>query len=250
MSKPTDPASLLTALGLPAPEGSVYELALTHRSFAAEQNEPTAHNERLEFLGDAVLGLIVTDLIYRTRPEMAEGELSLLRKSVVEGKALAALARELGLGAHLRLGKGEEASGGRDKPSLLENTLEAVIGAVYLDRGLVALSEILVPVLGSLVDDSAAQRSGYDAKTALQEYTVRELGSRPSYNVASEGPDHDKRFVAHVHVNEELYGVGTGSSKKAAEQVAAAEALGRLEEESAESSLSATDEVRSNARAS
>jgi len=233
LSKPTDPASLLRALGLPAPKGSIYELALTHRSFAFEHEEPLPHNERLEFLGDAVLGFIVTDMIFRTRPELPEGELTKLRKSVVEGKALAQLARDMGLGAHLRLGKGEEASGGRDKTSLLENTFEALIGAVYLDRGLTALTEILVPVFSSLLDDSAAGGGSHDPKTALQEFVVRERGLRPSYRVASSGPDHDKRFDADVYIDEELYGVGSGTSKKAAEQVAAKEALDRLEREEA-----------------
>ncbi|MGH2779777.1 MAG: ribonuclease III family protein, partial [Actinomycetota bacterium] len=151
--------------------------------------------------------------------------------SVVEGKALAQLARDMGLGAHLRLGKGEEASGGRDKTSLLENTFEALIGAVYLDRGLTALTEILVPVFNSLLDDSAAGGGNHDPKTALQEFVVRERGLRPSYRVASSGPDHDKRFDADVYIDEELYGVGSGTSKKAAEQVAAKEALDRLERE-------------------
>jgi ribonuclease-3 len=241
---------LLTALGLPAPEGSVYELALTHRSFAFEQPVPVPHNERLEFLGDAVLDLVVTDMIFRTRPEMAEGDLAKLRASVVEGRTLAALADEMGLGAHLRLGKGEEASGGRDKTSLLEDTFEALIGAVYMDRGLEYLKEVLVPVFSTLVDDSIATGSGYDAKTALQELVVHERGNRPTYRVASSGPDHDKTFVAHVYVTEELYGVGTGTSKKAAEQAAAREALDRLEQEAAEPSSTNVQEVRPNARAS
>ena len=249
MSTPTDPASLLTALGLPAPEGSIYELALTHRSFAFEQPVPVPHNERLEFLGDAVLDLVVTDMIFRTRPEMEEGDLAKLRASVVEGRTLAALADEMGLGAHLRLGKGEEASGGRDKTSLLEDTFEALIGAVYMDRGLEYLKEVLVPVFSTLVDDSIATGSGYDAKTALQELVVHERGNRPTYRVASSGPDHDKTFVAHVYVTEELYGVGTGTSKKAAEQAAAREALDRLEQE-AEPSSTDVQEVRSDARAS
>jgi len=250
LSTPTDPASLLTALGLPAPEGSIYELALTHRSFAFEQPVPVPHNERLEFLGDAVLDLVVTDMIFRTRPEMAEGDLAKLRASVVEGRTLAALADEMGLGAHLRLGKGEEASGGRDKTSLLEDTFEALIGAVYMDRGLEYLKEVLVPVFSTLVDDSIATGSGYDAKTALQELVVHERGNRPTYRVASSGPDHDKAFVAHVYVTEELYGVGTGTSKKAAEQAAAREALDRLEQEAAEPSATDVQEMRSDARAS
>ena len=250
LSKPTDLASLLTSLGLPAPEGSIYELALTHRSFAFENENPLPHNERLEFLGDAVLGFIVTDMIYRNRPELPEGELTKLRKSVVEGKALAQIARDLGLGAHLRLGKGEEASGGRDKTSLLENTFEALIGAVYIDKGMAVLTEILEPMFSSLLDDSVSSGSGEDAKTALQEYAVRERGTRPSYRVASSGPDHDKRFDADVYINEELYGVGSGTSKKAAEQVAAREALERLEREYESPPQQVTEETRPDARAS
>jgi ribonuclease III len=243
LSKQTDAASLLTALGLPAAEGSIYELALTHRSFAHEQPEPLPHNERLEFLGDAVLGFIVTDLIYASRPGMAEGELSRLRKSLVEGKALAALARDVGLGPHLRLGKGEEASGGRDKTSLLENTLEALIGATYLDQGLPYLKSVLAPVLTGLVDESLARGSGIDPKSVLQEDLARGGRGRPRYDVAFEGPDHDRTFHAHVHIDEELYGVGSGTSKQAAEQAAAQEALDRLGPE-------AEEEMGSNARAS
>lgn len=253
MSKPTDPASLLTEFGLPAAEGSIYELALTHRSFAFEQGDPLLHNERLEFLGDAVLGLIVTDMIFGNHPELPEGELTKLRKSVVEGRALAQLARDMGLGAHLRLGKGEEASGGRDKTSLLENAFEALIGAVYLDRGLAELTRILVPVFEPLLDASAGLDGGHDPKTALQEFVVRERGSRPSYRIAASGPDHDKRFEADVYVDEELYGVGSGTSKKAAEQVAAQAALDRLERESspiAKPESRVNGEARSDARAS
>lgn len=216
---------------MPAEPGSLYELALTHRSYAFEHPEPLPHNERLEFLGDAVLDLIVTDLIFRAHPGFPEGDMAKLRASVVNTHALADLARTLGLGEHIRLGRGEEISGGRNKDSLLADTLEAVFGAVYLDRGLAALRATLEPVFGGLVAEAVRSGGGYDPKTALQEVAVRDRGGRPSYRVASSGPDHDKRFIAHVYVADELFGVGSGRSKKEAEQNAAREALGRLAEE-------------------
>jgi ribonuclease-3 len=234
-SRPTEEPAGLELLGVPPGGGTLYELALTHRSFAFEQSEPTDHNERLEFLGDAILGAIVTNLIYQRYPELAEGEMARLRASVVNTQALANAARELHLGEHIRLGKGEESSGGRDKDSLLADTLEAVIGAVYLARGMDALSQALVPIFEPRLSERVEDGARYDAKTALQEVVVRDLGGFPTYRVASSGPDHDKRFTAHVYVEAELYGVGDGRSKKEAEQNAAREALGRLEPERASS---------------
>lgn len=217
----------LTRLGVPDKGGSLYELALTHRSFAFENSESGDHNERLEFLGDAILDAVVTTLIYERYPDLAEGDLARLRASVVNTDALAALARELGLGEHIRLGKGEETSGGRDKPSLLANVFEALVGAIYLDRGVEALTERLVPLFEGRIADSAVG-ARFDSKTALQEIAVKETGDLPAYRVASSGPDHDKRFVAYVYVGDELYGSGSGRSKKEAEQRAAREALDRL----------------------
>lgn len=232
-------SSGLEALGVPSEGGLIYELALTHRSYAFEQQEAPAHrrramgelpnhNERLEFLGDAVLQLVVTDLIYGEYPDFSEGEMARLRASVVNTTALAGLARSLGLGEHIRLGKGEEASGGRDKDSLLADSFEAVVGAVFLGEGIDAVKEALVPLFKEELGRSISGPR-YDVKTALQELVVRR-GGFPSYRVASSGPDHDKRFTAHVYVDEELYGVGTGRSKKEAEQGAALEALDRIEE--------------------
>ena len=219
----------LGVLGVPPEGGAIYELALTHRSYAFEQHEPVDHNERLEFLGDAILGAVVTTLIYTEYPELAEGEMARLRASVVNTYALADLARELQLGQYIRLGKGEQSSGGGDKASLLADTFEAVVGAVYLDRGI----EEVTTALDSLFTERLRARieagGRYDAKTALQEVVVRELGGFPAYRVASSGPDHDKRFTAHVYVESELFGVGEGRSKKEAEQNAAREALERLE---------------------
>lgn len=219
----------LKALGVPPEGGPIYDLALVHRSYAFEQSDPIPHNERLEFLGDAILGAIVTDLIYTSYPQLTEGEMARLRASVVNTHALAELARSLGLGEHIRLGKGEEASGGRDKPSLLANTLEAVIGAHYLDQDIEAVRAALVPLFAEKLRAHLEAGGRYDAKTALQEVVVRHRGAFPAYRIASTGPDHDKHFTAHVYIDADLYGVGDGRSKKEAEQNAAREALARLE---------------------
>jgi ribonuclease-3 len=214
---------------VPPQGGPIYDLALTHRSFAFEQEVSGNHNERLEFLGDAILGAVVTDLIYRNYPGLAEGEMARLRASVVNTAALAELARSLGLGEHILLGKGEDGLGGRDKSRMLANTLEAVIGAVYLDRGLPALSAAIAPLFESRLASVVETGARFDSKTALQERVVREHGALPSYRVAADGPDHDRRFTAYVYVDAELYGAGMGRSKKEAEQHAAREALERLE---------------------
>jgi ribonuclease-3 len=211
-------------VGIPATPGSVYELALTHRSFAFEA-ELAEHNERLEFLGDAVLGAVVTDLIYRSYPELTEGEMARLRASVVNTVALADVARSLGLGPHIRLGKGEEGSGGRDKASLLADTFEAVLGAAYLDRGPEVVAAFLVSIFADMLASVVASGGGHDPKTALQELAVKSRSGRPSYRLASSGPDHDKRFTAEVFIGDRLCGAGSGRSKKEAEQNAAREAL-------------------------
>jgi ribonuclease-3 len=184
-----------------------------------------AHNERLELVGDAILGLVVADLIYRSHPEMAEGEIARLRSSVVDKPALAEVARSLRLGEHIRLGKGEEASGGRNKNSLLADTLEAVIGAVYLERGFDYAAEHLKPIFTERLAAATGALEPYDAKTALQEMVVADHGQLPSYRVASSGPDHDKSFSAVVYVEHEIVGSGAGKSKKEAEQNAARVAL-------------------------
>jgi ribonuclease-3 len=242
LSRPAvNDSSGLESLGVPPSGGAIYELALTHRSFAFEQAAPIPHNERLEFLGDAVLGVVVTRLIFDTYPDLSEGEMARLRASVVNTGALADLARRIGLGGHIRLGKGEESSGGRDKDSLLADTLEAVVGAVYLDRGIEAVEGALLPLFADQLDERVAGGARYDAKTALQEVSVRNHGSFPSYRVESSGPDHDKRFEAWVYVKEELCGRGRGRSKKEAEQNAAREALAHLDGSSTTTSDRGTD---------
>ena len=230
-SRLTSPAARasLAAIGVPPGGGALYELALTHRSYAFENGAPARHNERLEFLGDSILGAVVTDLIYRSYPDLSEGEMTVLRAAVVNEVPLANLARSIGLGDHIRLGKGEETSGGRDKSSLLSDAFEALVGAVYLDRGLVAVTEAIAPLFRPLVEAALQSGTRFDSKTALQEIVVRELGELPSYRVASSGPDHERRFTAHVYAGPDLYGSGSGRSKKEAEQEAAREALQRLE---------------------
>lgn len=218
----------LEALGVPPEGGEIYELALTHRSFAFEQAVPDRNNERLEFLGDAILEAVVTALIFRRYPDLAEGEMARLRASVVNTQALADAARNLGLGDHIRLGKGEESSGGASKASLLANSFEAVVGAVYIGRGIEAVEESLIPLFEKMLDRSMGSGDRYDAKTALQEVVVRANGGSPDYRIASTGPDHDKRFSADVFVEGRLMGSGDGRSKKEAEYNAAREALGRM----------------------
>ncbi|MGI8949910.1 MAG: ribonuclease III [Ornithinimicrobium sp.] len=194
--------------------------ALTHRSFSYE-NGNVPHNERLEFLGDAVLGVVVTDTLYHEHPELAEGQLAKLRAAVVNTRALAEVAREIGLGDYVLLGRGEETTGGRDKDSILADTTEATIGCVYLDCGMPAASALVHHLLGALMKQSARLGAGLDWKTSLQELAASsELGS-PEYRVSHEGPDHDKVSTARAVLADEVLGTGTGRSKKAAEQEAA-----------------------------
>jgi ribonuclease-3 len=199
---------------------SLLERALAHRSWVAE-SPGASSNERLEFLGDAVLGLVVTDHIFRTYPELPEGELAKVRASVVSAVALADVALDLGLGGAIRLGKGEDASGGREKPSILADATEAVIGAVYLDGGYDAAADLVLRLLGDRIEDAAAGPGGHDYKTRLQELAAREFEVLPEYEVADDGPDHAKRFYASVRLGQHWFDGGEGRSKKQAEQAAA-----------------------------
>src|SRR4051812_10890865 len=192
---------------------------MAHRSWCAE-NEHTTSNERLEFLGDSVLGLIVTDYLFRSY-DLAEGELAKVRASVVNSAALAEVAEELNLGEALLLGKGEDASGGREKPSILADAMEAVIGAVYLDGGWDAAALLVMTLLGERIAEAAEGPGGQDFKTRLQELAARRFESLPRYEVRDEGPDHAKRFFASVSLNGRVSGSGEGRSKKQAEQAAA-----------------------------
>jgi ribonuclease-3 len=194
--------------------------ALMHRSFAYE-NGGLPTNERLEFLGDSVLGLVVTDTLFRKHPELPEGNLAKLRAAVVNSRALASVARGLRLGCYIRLGKGEESTGGRDKSSILADTLEAVIGAVYLDRGMEAADPLVHRLFDQVIARSARLGAGLDWKTSLQELTAAEDLGSPEYVVQESGPDHQKSFRAVAKVAGQIWGEGEGRTKKEAEQQAA-----------------------------
>jgi len=201
--------------------------ALMHRSYAYE-NGGLPNNERLEFLGDSVLGLVVTDSLYAVHPDLAEGQLAKLRAAVVNMRALAEVARTLSLGDYIFLGHGEESTGGRDKASILADTMEAVIGTVYLSAGLPAATTFVHHLLDPLMESSASLGAGLDWKTSLQELTAAGSLGVPEYRVTEEGPDHKKTFHAESVVGSELMGSGSGHSKKEAEQKAAAVAWTEL----------------------
>ena len=185
-------------------------------------------NERLEFLGDAVLGLIVTDHIFDAYPDLPEGELAKVRASVVNSAALAEVAAELRVGDAMLLGKGEDLSGGRQKPSILADAMEALIGAVYLDNGWPAARDVVMALLGERISEAAVGPGGQDYKTRLQELASSRYGQLPAYRVTDEGPDHSKRFVATVTVDGRVWAGAEGRSKKQAEQAAAREAWREL----------------------
>ena len=205
------------------------ETAVTHRSFAFEQGA-LLNNERLEFLGDAVLGLVVTDLAYRGFPDLSEGELAKLRAAMVNMTMLAEVARGLGIGEVLLLGKGEELSGGRRKTSILADAMEAVLGAVYLDKGIEAVHGLIEGLFWPLMAAYVRGEGERDYKTSLQELAAQDLGRLPEYRVEEKGPDHEKEFTATVYLAGQAFGQGTGRSKKEAEQRAAREAHTRLTE--------------------
>ncbi len=227
----TTATRLLTTLGVQL-DPELLVLALTHRSFAHEAGGlPT--NERLEFLGDTVLGLVVTEALYRGHPDLSEGDLAKMRAATVSQRALAAIARTIDLGDYLLLGKGEIATGGREKDSILSDTLEALFGAVYLTHGLEVSREVVGRLVGPTLEAAARLGAGLDWKTSLQELAARlGLGS-PHYDVQGEGPDHARVFTARITVADELCGQGTGPAKKVAEQEAAEAAYGYLAERGA-----------------
>ena len=215
-----EPGDLATELAVDiSPE--LLELALTHRSFAYE-NGGIAHNERLEFLGDSILGQAVTVMLYTENPTLDEGELAKRRASLVSSVALAEVARSIGLGSHIRLGRGEELTGGRDKSSILADTVEAVIGAAYLSAGTDAATALVLRLIEPLLTDPARFGASMDPKTSLQELAARLGRGLPRYAVSDSGPDHSKRFHAAVSLGLEApIAEGDGSSKKHAEMAAA-----------------------------
>lgn len=222
MSKRPDPTLLTDVLGVPV-DADLLELALTHRSYAYE-NGGLPTNERLEFLGDAVLGVVVTERLYLGFPDRPEGELAKIRASVVNMHALADVARGLGeggLGSHLRLGRGEELTGGRDKASILADGLESLFGAIFLDHGIEVSKRVIMNLFEPIIERSGRLGAGLDWKTSLQELSAERSLGQPQYQITSTGPDHDKEFTAVAVVGGAALGQGVGKTKKEAEQNAA-----------------------------
>lgn len=223
-----DPRAVSAALGVELGADLVV-LALTHRSFAYEHGGlPT--NERLEFLGDAVLGVVITETLYRTHPDLQEGRLAKLRASVVNMHALAGVGRTIGLGGQLRLGRGEELTGGRDKSSIVADAVEAIIGAVYLQHGLEVARGVVLRLFADLLAAAPQLGAGLDWKTSLQELAAERGLGVPEYRVSEEGPDHAKVFAARVLLSGAAHGTGSGRTKKEAEQNAASAAYTSLQD--------------------
>ena len=229
---PRKAGPLETALKVRFKDAGLLRNALTHRSYAFENELPQAMtNERLEFLGDAVLGIVVTDIAFRAFPDLSEGQLAKLRAATVNMTTLADVARGLDLGDEVLLGKGEEMSGGREKASILADALEAVLGAIYLDRGLKTAEDLVYRLFWPRMKDYVDGRGDRDYKTSLQELSAQDLGRLPEYRVREKGPDHQKEFTATVFLAGREFGMGVGRSKKEAEQRAARQAYARLLEE-------------------
>lgn len=214
-------------LGAVLRDRDLWDHCLTHRSYAYERGGlPT--NERLEFLGDAVLGIVVTDALYAEFPDQPEGDLAKMRAALVNMTVLADVAREIGLGQVVKLGRGEEMTGGRDKSSILADTLEAVFGAIYLDRGIKRAGRVILSLFLPRIRGQVEGGVVHDYKTALQELAAAQLSTLPEYTLSESGPDHAKRFQAIVSLGGASYGSGAGRSKKEAEQAAARVAVERL----------------------
>ncbi|MCL6472877.1 MAG: ribonuclease III [Firmicutes bacterium] len=205
--------------------------ALTHRSYSFEQGLSVT-NEKLEFLGDSVLNLVVTEYIYHRFPELTEGDLAKLRANIVNANFLAEIAKKLNIGECLLMGKGAEQTGGRTRVSILGDALEAIIGAIYLDQGMEAAKEFILKNFKRLIDERESLGQFGDPKTRLQELVMARYGNIPRYRTVDEfGPVHDRSFVVKVYINDKVWGQGVGKSKKKAEQEAAKEALAKFESE-------------------
>jgi ribonuclease III len=222
VTEPANQDGLTDVLGIEL-DAELLTRALTHRSYAYEHGG-LPHNERLEFLGDSVLGVVITETLYRAHPDLAEGKLAKLRASAVNMRALADIGRSIGpdgLGAYIRLGRGEEVTGGRDKASILADTVEALIGAIFLEHGLTGAERVIHSLFDLLLDEVAHFGVGLDWKTSLQELTAAHGFGVPDYEITSTGPDHAKTFTARASVAGELFDPCTGRNKKEAEQGAA-----------------------------
>lgn len=214
-----EPAELARRIGVDISDDSLI-LALTHRSYAFE-NGGLPTNERLEFLGDSVLGLVVTDTLYRKYADQPEGQLARMRAAIVNARSLAEVARTLDLGAFIRLGRGETSTGGADKASILSDTLEAVLGAVYLELGLQAATDLIHSLFDPVIANAGELGAGLDWKSSLQERAAEVGAGVPQYLIEQSGPPHDRKFEAYVQLSDDRYGPGHGKSKKEAEHIAA-----------------------------
>lgn len=223
-------APLETSIGYSFKKKSILKEAITHKSFANENpKEASPFNERLEFLGDTILALIISEYLFRTYPEFTESQLSKIRAYAVQESTLAEIAKRLHIGVHLRLGKGEERTGGRTKPSLLANAFEAVLGAVYIDGGLKKANDLALRNLKDKINDVVTSNLIFDFKTKLQEVVQAQFGVLPRYVThKEEGPEHEKIFEVEVFIKNNLYGIGRGRSKKAAQQMAAEAGLKKI----------------------
>jgi len=221
--------ALIEKLGIPITNRGLVQRALTHRSYVNENKDALADNERLEFLGDAALDFVTAAWLYRHFPEMDEGQLTLIRSSLVRTEQLAAFAEEIDLGAALRLGHGEEMNGGRQRPALLCATFEALVGALYLSEGYPAVEEFMQPRIQAAVEKILEDESLFDARSLLQIWAQSELGETPAYHTAgASGPDHERTFEVVVEVGDQIRATGVGGSKQAAAQRAAAAALASI----------------------
>jgi len=220
---------LAEKIGYKFADKSLLETAMRHSSWTAE-NIGFESNERLEFLGDSVIGFVVADIMYRRYPDFDEGKLTDLRKIVVNMNALSRVATQLGLGEFILLGRGEEAGGGREKTSILANALEAVFAAVYLDSDAMSAYALVRSLLSESIDEALAALKQLDAKSQLQELCSRLDNPVPEYRVTDEGPDHAKTFYAAVYIGNDWMGAGSGRSKKVAEELAAQQAFATLQD--------------------
>ena len=232
-SKPVDALQIVLDyeqyLGIPFENKSLLLRALTHRSYLNEAPFVHADNERLEFLGDAVIDLIVAEVLYQRFPEQREGPLTAMRASLVRRETLAQFARQINLGEHLFMGKGEEESGGRHRDAILCSAFEALVGAIFLDSDLDTAQEFLMPLLEPELSQLQSGRLNKDPKSRLQEWAQAEYNITPRYvTVDSRGPDHAKEFTIEVRIGNAVHGTGTGNSKQRAAQAAAQAALERI----------------------
>lgn len=226
-------AAAEASLGLTFRDKTLLQRALTHRSYVNENTDfPLEDNERLEFLGDAVLDFVTAEHLYHRFPEMSEGQLTSLRAALVRTETLASFASEIGLGQHICLGRGEEENNGRTRPAILCDCYEALVGALYLDQGLEAAKAFVIEVFTPAIPEILDGEADKDAKSLLQELSQKQRRITPTYRTIGErGPDHAKEFTVASMIGKETYGVGMGHSKQMAAQAAAKVALARLEQE-------------------